>query len=557
MDDPSGCTLTRTKFKPLTGDVIEAMGMTAYAEKLFSTMVEARAVGVVPNSFNELVMSRIGPAGGKFHSRTVGMTTQFAPFKYRHRKRNIKMSSFNVASGQATSGAGTGSIPARAWDIVVNIGPGEYASPLKNLARYFIPGMHVVVQHKNASTNVAYTTSAKIYASVDVDANSARVTILPLFSVAGWAALSSGEKLPHQPTFGVVDILANNVSDWESFAVNPPTNNTEELLVDWYQTSRETRIRNAEYEKYLAEIIQGNVNPYLQKFRTLPIAERNAQEMAYYEQLWINAIFHNARASEHQTTDPDWDDISNLEVVTDAETAGCEYERKANAIGIFTQLGENARKWDMQGAVLDFDFLAETLVRLQRNRQLDGKAHDTIDLGMSRFMKSKLDSLLIRYLKAEYGYEHQKQVSNDKIKDVNGMVMFDCTTYDLPRQGLRVALWTDRFFEDRLSAFGDGTGGLNGSTNIKSRGNLITILDWEDINIGIYATNEVKREYGNDITAQSNPIYSARMKLNPKEYDLRSKTWGVEFGDFERHLVIENFSDACPTITVSGCEPSS
>lgn len=557
VSDPCGCSLTRTKFQSLTPDVIEAMDMTAYTEDIWSRMIESRAVGVVPNTLMELLMSRIAPISkNAIAQRTVGRTTQFAPFKYRHRTRNYNMSYFNVASGEETDGAGTGDIPASAWDIIVNVGPGTFASQLKYLGRYFIPGQHLIVEHKNTSSEVAYSAFFKIFAVEDVDANSARVTVIPPFTSAGWAAMSSGEQLPFQPEFGAVQILANNTSDWESFCPNAPTNTNRELLVDWFGTTRETRCRNKEYEEGLKQILGGNVNQYLAKFRYLDVADRNKQEMAYWEQTWLNAIWFSQRISEHQTSDPTWDDIEALDVVTDPEDPSCEYERKANPIGIHTQLVENGRRLDLQGGVLDFDMLAELLQTMRRNRQLDGRDHEVIDLMMDRFTKSKLDSLLIRYLQQEYNVQWQKNVSEGKVKDENGVVMFEYTVYDLPRQQLKVGLFTHRFFEDRVSAFGNGTGGLNGSVNNKNRGRMITAIDFEDILVGILETNSVTREYKNEITAQANSLYTCRMKLNTKTFDLRSKTWDVEIGDFERHLVIENFSDACPTITVSGCEPA-
>src|SRR5690606_31710018 len=112
------------------------------------------------------------------------------------------------------------------------------------------------------------------------------------------------------------------------------------------------------------------------------------------------------------------------------------------------------------------------------------------------------------------------------------------------------------FFDDRLSAFGDGSGGLQGSVDNKSRGRWLMGFDWNDLTIGVVETNSVRREYKGETTANANSTWSCVMKLNTKTYDLQSTTWDVEIGDFERHLLVENFSGACPKMTVSMCTPS-
>lgn len=557
VGDPSGCSLTNMKFQPLTPDVIEAMSFTAYEEEIWSRITESRIVGVVPNTLHELLMSRITPVSkDQLHSRKVGRTTEYAPFKYRERERNMAMSYFNVAAGQAAAGAGTGGVPASAWRLTVNLGPGEYASQFKYLARYFIPGQHIVVEHINTDTGVAYTTAHKILSATDVDADSAYVTVYANgYTDTQWNGLSSENKAIYQPTHGAIQLLANDTSDYESGASNAPTNNNRELIIDWFQTSRETRVRNKEYEDALNNILEGNVNSYLKKFRELPTAERNKQEAAYWQHIWLNAAFYNQRVA-HQVADPTWSDIQALEEVRDPEDADCLYERKAHALGIHTQLVENSRRLDLQGAALDFDLLFEVFQRMRRVRKLDGRPHDTLDVLLDRFTKHSIDTLLVRYLKMEYGVELNRYIEQGKVRDTQGVVMFEYTVYDLPKQHMRIGLFAHPFFEDRISAFGNGSGGLNGSVNLKNRSRMMMALDWEDIAIGILETNTVKREYKNEITAQANPLYTTRMKINTKEFDLRSTTWDVEIGDFDRHLIIENFSDACPTVTVSGCTPT-
>lgn len=548
VSDPSGTSLTTANIVTMTPDVIEGMNMTAYMEDIWGAMTTSRAVGCVANTLDELLTSRIAQVSkSEIAQRKIGRTTQFAPFKYRGRERNYKMSYFSITSGEANADAGTGDVPNSAWDINVNIGLGDFDSSLKYLARYFIPGQQLVVEFVNDISNVAYTSVFKIYASEDVDEDNATVTVVAPFNNADWTALSAGNKAPYQPEFGTIQILANNISDWESFCVNAPTNNNQEMVVDWFQTSRFTSERTLEGEKYLAEIMNGNVNEYLKRFRNLPETVRNKQEQMYWNQGWLNSVFYSQRINQYQTDDPTWADILKLEVVSDPED-GTEYERKAGAIGIHTQMVENGRRVDLQGAALNLDTLLDLLWVVQRNRKLDGKPHDVIDLMTDRFTKHNLDVLLTKYLTLEYGMQHVRYVNEGQVLDGSGATMYRYTKYELHKWGLTLAIFTHDFFNDRISAFaGDNV----------HRGSMIQVLDYEDIIIGLLETNSVYREFKNEITAQANPIYTRRMKINTHRLRMDSRTWDVEIGDHNRHLIVENFSTtADPTITLSTAAPA-
>jgi hypothetical protein len=166
---------------------------------------------------------------------------------------------------------------------------------------------------------------------------------------------------------------------------------------------------------------------------------------------------------------------------------------------------------------------------------------------MSRQDKTRLDVLLTTYLRSQFDFNTTQFIERGKTLDSNGITMFEYTIYDLPNEHLRVGLFAHEYFEDMQSAFGDGSKASQGnSVNFKSVGRQIWALDWSDIKKGVAMTNSVQREYRNGITAQANSFYSKAMKLNTFEYDLRSVTWDVELGDFNRHLIFKNFSSNAP-----------
>lgn len=558
--DQGSSDLTKITFRPVTPELIEAMGNTEYKSQFLANIMEARAVGVTPNTLSELLMSRIDVIGKKekLQEYSAGPTFISAPFKYRKRDRNVKVGWFHISAGVVSPLAGTtvGSTvyPSSSWQLSITVGPSPWATSFQNLARFFIPGHFIYVEHYNQATNAAYTSAHKIVAATDASTSTATVTVSAVgYTNAQWAALTTNQKKPYQPAFGAVSLGANNVSDYESFGVNPPTDLAKELLIDWFGTIRTFRSENQEYLDALAQIIDGNVNEYLQDFQNLEMAKRNKQMMTFDEVQFLNTIWFGARETG-QVANPQLSDILALPIATDPED-GTELERKANILGIHTQLVENNRRVDLAGAPLDMDLLIEESRNLQRHRSLDGGSHENIVWLTDRWTKDNIDQALIRYLKSLYDYDVSRHVNNGQVVvEGTNVVAFKFTTYDIPRHQIQISIMMHDFFEDKILAFTDGT---SGSINARARGRMMVSIDFNDIKIAVANMNSVKREYKGTTTANANSTWSKVMKMVAKNYELRSKMLAVEFGDFSRHSIFEHFSDACPTLTARTCSPRS
>lgn len=558
--DPGSTDLTKLSFRPVTPELIEGMGNIEYKSQFLAQIMEARAVGVTPNTLAELIMSRIEPIGKKekLHEYNAGTTFISAPFKYRKRDRNMKVSWFNIAAGVVSPLAGqvSGGVtyPASSWRLTINVGPSPWATSFKNLARFFIPGHFLYVEHYNQVTNAAYTSAHKIIASTDSDENNAHVTVAAVgYDNTGWAALNANQKKPFQPTFGAVSLGANNVSDYESFGQNMPTDLAKEMLIDWFGTIRTYRSENQEYLDALAQIMDGNVNEFVRDFRELEMAKRNKQVMTIEELQFINTIWFGAR-EVGQVANPELDDILSLPTALDPES-GVALERKANILGIHTQLVEQNRRIDLAGAPFDLDLLIEESKNLQRHRALDGKSHDRVCWMTDRWTKDNWDQAFIRYLKSLYDYDVMKHVQNGQlVVEGTNIVAMKYTVYEIPRYHIEIAIFVHDFFEDKIQAFTDGT---NGSINASARGRMAVSIDWDDIKLSVARTNQVKRTYKGNTTAEANSTWSKVMKMVSEQHTMRSKMLAVEFGDFNRHSIFEHFSDACPTLTARVCSPRS
>ena len=553
IPDSCGGTLTAAQITGLTPARFEALASTEYnLARVIAEATEARAVGVTPRSLNELLFSRIKEVGkNEIQKRKIGKQSIIMPFTYRRRKTNYSADYFTIKSGAATSGAGTGNIPASAWDITVGPSASPFASALTNIERYFLPGQYLFVENLDstqaAGAKTAYLTAYKIIASVNVSASTAKVTIAPNYTTAGWTALTTPQKAVYQPTFGVVQVGVNSINDKESWCYNEASENPNSLLVDWHQTSRYTQCHNDEYDRILKEIMGGKVNEFLSEFQQLPLAEQNKRQRIIYENKWVNSIFYGQRINELQ--DPNTYD--QLPQVVDPDD-GTVYEYKASALGIRTLLSAESQVIDAKGGPLDLDLLFQLAWNIKKNREVDGSTVEVVDFMTDKDTANMIDIVILNYLKKTFGYAVTQFYKPGEVRDASGTVRFTYKQYDVPSIGCKIAVFVDQYFTDRSMQFGNGSGGAQGSVDFKTRGNSIWAIDWNDFDIGIVGTNSATREYRGEAMANVNPLFSCVITPNTKHYDLRSTTWTVRLGDAKRHVLIENFSNSvCPTLTIS------
>lgn len=530
----------------MTPAAFEALGTKEIDfHRLIGQSVEAKMIGVPERPLRDLLMSNVKNIKGALSKQPIQNQSVILPYIYRQQRSHVNSNYFSIEAGAATTGAGTGGIPAHAWDITVNTGPSPFKSDLQSIEKYFLPGQTVFVLtlEDPSGTKVARTLQFEIFSAVNADAGGvakAKVTVVPNYTASGFAGLAGGEQAVYQPTFGTVLVGANSVSDYESWCHNEPAENTRKLLTYWLQTSRETQCYNDEYLKALNAAY---TSEYFKKFRELPLAEQNRLQRAQSERKWLNSVFYGQRINENQAVET----YTSLPQVVDREDPNCVYEYKSNALGIRTQLGDCSRITDLQGAALDLDFLFEMLYNLKRVREANGGSIDVIDVMTDRLTADLIRQVMSSYYKAKYGVDTMRFYKPGEKLVFNNQVMFNYDLYQVPEVGVELAVFHDAYFNDHLAAFTDGT---SGSTNIRSRGRKLWLLDWSDIAIGLAGTSAVTRHTPD---AETNALYSCVITANVKHYELRSTKWTVLVEAPQRHAIVENFSDACPTLTVAGC----
>lgn len=551
VDESCGCTLTRASITGITPDTFQAFGnQETDFQRLIGQAAEAKLIGVPEKSLRDLLMSNVKNIKSSLSKEPVANQSIILPYIYRTQRANVNSNYFSIEAGAATPGAGTGGIPGHAWNITVNTGPSPFASPLQNLYRFFLPGQTVFVHTLQDPTGskISRTLQFEIMNAVEADVGSvskAVVTIVPNYTYSYFLTLSGGEQIVYQPTFGTVLVGANSVSDYESWCYNEAAINNRKLLTYWLQTSRETICYNDEYLKALESAY---TNEYFKKFQELPLAEQNRQQRAQYERKWLNSVFYGQQINENQTPTT----YTALPTVTDIEDSSCTYEYKANAFGIRTQLGNCSRITDMQGGALDLDFLFQALYNLKRNREASGGTVDTIDCMTDRLTADLVRQIMTTYYKTKYGIDTTRFYNPGQKLMFDNQVLFNYDEYQIPEVGVTLAVFNDAYFNDYLAAFTTGANNASGNatTNIQSRGRKLWLLDWSDVSIGIAGTQAVRRNYPDPNVVG---LYKCVITPNVKHYELRSTKWTVMIEDPNRHVILENFSSACPTLTVAAC----
>src|SRR5262245_29988697 len=170
VDSSCGCTLTRASVEGMTPQMFEDQGLKeVYMDRVIAQAVEAKAVGVIENTLEMLLMGRFANIKNQIGQERVSNESVILPYVYRRQKRNINSNYWQVETGVATTGAGTGAIPASAWDLTIINSPSPFATSLVGLENYFHPGKYLQVETLGSSGE-ALAPQYRIYASVNANA---------------------------------------------------------------------------------------------------------------------------------------------------------------------------------------------------------------------------------------------------------------------------------------------------------------------------------------------------------------------------------------------------
>jgi len=546
-----GCTLTALHIAGLTPNEMEALATKEI--DLFRHVLaraEAKVLGVQESGLATLLRSTIKDIKPKLGSTKIDEQSIVLPYFMRTQRSYINANYFTIEGGAATPGAGTGNIPAHAWDLTLNLGSSWLKSDIEEINRYFLPGNHLYVSTwDTAVAKNAIDIDFTILGSVNADAGGvrkAKVTVVSNYTAAAFAALSADQQSALNCTFGVAQTGVNSVSNREAWCYTQPANLSKKIIVNWPQTVRFARIIDSEHERILKAILSGKVNEFQRGFVHTDIADQNKQQTMLEEDALLRTAFYGQRINENQTVEG----YTLLPTIADPAQPDCPLEYKANALGFLTQLTDAQRVIDMNGSPLDLDLLFSKLYELKRHREADGGKVSVIDVMTDRWTAGILYSAMSRYYKAKYGVETVRYAKIGEKITHEGQVLWNYNIYDIEDHGVQMAVYHDQFFDDYISAFPATVGA---GVDFKARARMLWMLDWSDITLGVGKTMSVKRKSPDPETSD---LYRCVMTARTQEFNLRSQQICPMIDRPHRHLIIRNFSSDCPTVKVTVCNPA-
>ena len=576
VDDSTGCTLTNASIKGLTPAEFEALSNKEIdLARVIANSAEAAMLGVQERGLVALLNSSITNIKPLINKVNISEQSIILPYIQRRQRSVINSGYFAVEGGKAAdvNSPVVGGYTAGGGDqeLTVNLGASDWASPIEHIERYFLAGGFVIVNSWDSNGD-PIESQFKILGAANATSggiSKAVVTLRPIgpdlkqensngtsgYSAADWTGYAG--KGDYELRKGVVQTIANNVNDFEEWCRNQPTDLSVKLVVNWLQTTRESRTVDQTYKETLQKIMNGDVNPYLKSMVYQPLAEQNKIASKASQDQWLRSTWFNQAISENQTPET----YMQLPAVTDPEDDSCTLEYKSNALGIRALLREGNRIKNAGGGALTVESLQADIYYLKRNREEDGSSISVVDCMTDRFTYNKLFEVFNKYYQGRYGWGLDRHAQINQQITHNGILLFNYSMYDLPEVGCQLAVFHDPYFDDILnhqsSLFGSdgpagggkviGQDGKKTSTDVLSAADQVTyakvmramwFIDWSDVKIGIAGTNAITRKQPHPETDR---LYKCRMAHKETEFSLRSTKWTTMMDVPARHLIIENF----------------
>lgn len=532
-------SLTTSDIRAMTSEDFVAQGLKEVGmDHVIASARMAKKAGAKESMMSMLLMGRIKgyPEGISAQSSGPGGAPFIAPFFFRNQVTNINDSYWKVSAGAAAPGAGTNGIPVHAWRFTVVKHDGEKATDIAKNFRYFNPGKEFRVETQVAGAHVS-----QVYEIIDnEDATSgsvaAYVIVKPKMDEDEWNALTSGQQAAYQLTTGVAQVLANSVSDFESYGGNNPVNNPRKLRLNWHQTSR---FVTAYTDDYVRAMKAPNTSEYLKKYALVPLAEQNKQQFMLFMKEWQNSIMFGTPISPKQTEAT----YRDLPPIYDPSNSGQQLEWKANAPGFITQLAECSRIQDAQNAALDLNDIFAAGLSVKFAREADGGEVNRIEVHADRITAGNIHKAMLDLYPKIWGVEWRKVV--DATTPVTGqkVTTINHNTYQLPAEfgGYDLVVIWDRSLDDKIAAAGN-------SATVAAAQRYLFMFDWSDLEVSVLKSKSR--------TTQTNELdekYRYVIEVNKAHVKMQSVTWSAVMDDPNRHWGIRNFTADCPDLVYEGC----
>lgn len=438
------------------------------------------------------------------------------------------------------------------WSVVnfFNTG-GTYTIQVRNRnsvpldERWFVPGMSIFIFARSSGGTAlrgaflvtrAAGGSHSGNATIDVTAtseNSAATTA----AKARFDNYTSGSPL----TAAFLVRGSANVQDVERWCYNRPALNPRKHIPFWFETVRYTMCTDQLYEAHFDRLQKGN--EFFRLFGDVDAAKRNKQLGEMHKREWMNRFFWSKPISTNQRLDR-YRSLSQVTtfgqstqgLYTPVEGRCVGY--KANSIGVYEQLAECGRVFDLQNQRLNLVELFENIIYgIWRARGDQGIPNDVIEIFTDSYTAKIFQRGMIRYYDniaeglARFNFELK---AKEMEKEMGSTLGFKFREYDLDYPTVKIRVVTHPFFDDMASAAV--------AENIGSTGRFLWILDWNTIYPAIINSNRKVHKTGDiEDLARVDKDYACVMENPTQEVSLNSLTYAAVVECPETSAILENF----------------
>lgn len=549
-----GAVTACTAKQVTSADLATIYGSSDSTYRILGNLVSAdflgKAVGVRQNGLYDFLQANKRVMGGKRLSvqQVNGGLWEISPFIKMGRKRQLNTEYWTVRMNQV--------IPGMGYDQIQNISVKIYSQGTAPAdPRWFPPGLRVFVNGRNPGSpggDTTYRLAFEVVTATETGTDQYGkfiiATLKPqnqasVFRSSSSDAIQKKSKIPTPMAIGdSLGLLLRgtpNVSDYESFCAEIPGLNNNQLLPFWIETTRYSICEDELTQKYLSALRDSN--PFFKEFGDVPQVELNRQIIEDYQRRYANAFFFN-KPLPNQTLAA-YDQLSQI-VVPSTSSLNIPIEgkcigRKANATGIYEQLGECGRVVDLEAETLDLNKLFNSLYRLQREREAAGTKADIIELFTDSFYANQFIIGMVNYFKTKYGsdvFRLTMQLNQGGEQGPFGFRFYKFTL-DYPQVELRIV--THRMFDDMLAA--------HKAAGFESSGRMLWAIDWQNVYQGIIDSNTVTNKTGDlKQLAAVDDSYACVMKVPSRTTKLTSTTYTAVLEAETTSFVLENLGSAAP-----------
>lgn len=494
-------------------------------ESLLVSDFEIKSCGAKVNGLYDFLMANKVNMSHKINTQklSTGML-RIEPFVLARQKTIINNAYFTVTNG-VVNGAN--------WQVDV---VSQTGIPLD--VRWFPVDMTVFISGKTAG-GTATKTAYKIVSAVIVG------TIIRLVLESQNAGTFLSAAKVTSPTSGVLTRGIVNKSDYEKYCEQIPGLNPNKDVPFFTQTTRYSMCWDELYDEY-QKLIRAN-NPFFAKYGDIEAVELNKQIGADFQRRWVEAFFFQKPISANQTLNL-WTNLEQINTYGSSplylpSSEGRCIGYRANATGVYEQLAQCGRVFDLQGQKLDLPELFRLLYDIKRVRDEIGEETAIMDIFTSSYFAGQIHRAMISYFDSQSGGNFRYTLEmGDCSMNQPACLGFRFNKYKLIWPALTIAVHSANFFDDLISAH--SSAGLSGLTNV---GRSLWILDFAGIYPGIIESNRVVNNTGDlAALAQVDSAFACVMKNPTQKVTLNSTTYTVVVECPQANAILENIAVDVP-----------